>query len=136
YTSTHNKIVVQANNPVLTRTGKAPLSMTAGSQITIGVNSVLTNTYSGDLDPVDAIVLEANNDDTPFSITAANHGISLSGTSHISTAAGGAGNISLWGRGGGGANGMGIQLNGGSISSLGAGSIDLEGYGSDHAEGN
>ncbi|MBB4631415.1 hypothetical protein GGQ98_001024 [Sphingosinicella soli] len=122
----------------LTVTGKATMHLKAGEQISI-LNGILENTYSGDDEAFDAIILDANRDDTPFAQlnpSTSNSALYLENNAVIRTALGGHGDISLWGRGGDGAlNGIGIQITKAVIESLGAGTVTLTGFGGDGTEG-
>ncbi|WP_148276504.1 YDG domain-containing protein [Sphingobium sp. SYK-6] len=109
--------------------GKAALTMTAGTQITL-TGATIENSYAGDANSFDAIVLRANDDGTSFSAAGSNHGVLLDAGALVRTAAGGGGNVDIFGRAGeGSATAIGVQINFSVVESLGAGTLTIEGHG-------
>ncbi|WP_300535342.1 filamentous hemagglutinin N-terminal domain-containing protein [Sphingosinicella sp.] len=117
-------------------TGKATLSLTAGTQIAI-FEATLENSYAGDSGAFDAISVTANNDGIAFARPDGrrNTGI-FAFDALIRTAAGGGGGIALFGRAGTGTlDAIGVDIDGSTIQSLGAGAIEIEGHGGAGAVG-
>jgi filamentous hemagglutinin family protein len=117
-------------------TGKATLSLTAGTQITI-FEATLENSYAGDGAAFDAISVAANNDAIAFARPDGRRNAGLFAfDALIRTAAGGGGGIALFGRAGTGTlDAIGVDIDGSTIESLGTGAIEIAGHGGAGAVG-